>query len=442
MTKSKISRNPSKPGPLENGKQKHLWEFPRYFRAGAYGWRGTALASKRIAAAVREIRSVAQKDSAGAARGIVVFFEKCWRAIEHINSSSGAIGTAVGRAIVDLTEIFAEAHISDAERNSLIERIWDAFQEEDYGYYDELGELWPKMCGNREMASQWADYFLPTVKLVSADTAPGAFFKGTIPCLASLITAGRYDEVLDIVRIEKPGFFHYQQFGIRALAAKGNLEKALELVESFADDPSYAGHAAALGEEILLSVGREQEAYEKYGLRSAIRSTGLATFSAIVKKYPSLPPERIVRDLMAFEPGNEGRYFAAARKAGLIDLAVTIAQTAGVEPKTLTTACKDSLKKNPGLALRFGMIALERLAEGFGYDITSLDVLRAYHAALDAARASGREGEILARIAKIAEHDRSIGRLVSSVIGRRPDFVFGQREGKRLPLEQPDKEHL
>jgi len=47
----------------------HRWAFKARFRAGAYGWRGSALAGKRLKEAVREIRAVAKSDRVLAAEG-------------------------------------------------------------------------------------------------------------------------------------------------------------------------------------------------------------------------------------------------------------------------------------------------------------------------------------------------------------------------------------
>ena len=43
---------------------KHKWKFKSHFRREAYGWKGTAPASKRMREAVSEIKKVAKKDSA------------------------------------------------------------------------------------------------------------------------------------------------------------------------------------------------------------------------------------------------------------------------------------------------------------------------------------------------------------------------------------------
>ena len=114
--------------------QKHTWAFTRYLRAGVYKWNGTAIASKRIKAAISEIKKVAKKDPVLAAEGAVKFIEKCWVAIEHIDSSSGVIGNAVNNALYEVAEVISSADLPSKDRLKLTERIWDCWQEEGYGY--------------------------------------------------------------------------------------------------------------------------------------------------------------------------------------------------------------------------------------------------------------------------------------------------------------------
>ena len=77
----------------------HRWAFKARFRARAYGWRGSALASKRLKEAVREINSVAKSTPVLAAEGCVYLMERLWPALEHIDTSSGALGGAVHRTL-------------------------------------------------------------------------------------------------------------------------------------------------------------------------------------------------------------------------------------------------------------------------------------------------------------------------------------------------------
>jgi hypothetical protein len=68
----------------------------------------------RIKEAVAEIRKAARSDPRRGAEGAVLFLERVAPAIEHVDGSSGSIGTAVHRAIEQLVPIIAAASISAA----------------------------------------------------------------------------------------------------------------------------------------------------------------------------------------------------------------------------------------------------------------------------------------------------------------------------------------
>jgi hypothetical protein len=59
--------------------------------------------------AVAEIKAAARKDPLLGGEGAVLFLEKVSPALEQVNSSSGAIGTAVNNAIEALVPFIAEA---------------------------------------------------------------------------------------------------------------------------------------------------------------------------------------------------------------------------------------------------------------------------------------------------------------------------------------------
>jgi hypothetical protein len=68
----------------------HRWAFKTRFRASAYSWHGSALASKRLEEAVREINSVAKSDRVSAADGCVSLMERAPQDRTHIS----LVGTA------------------------------------------------------------------------------------------------------------------------------------------------------------------------------------------------------------------------------------------------------------------------------------------------------------------------------------------------------------
>src|SRR4051794_26455678 len=82
------------------------WAFTTRFRRGAFGWK-SALPIQRLKEALIEIRQIARADHVLVADGGVALLEKLSPALEHADSSSGAMGTAVYRAIDPLVPVIA-----------------------------------------------------------------------------------------------------------------------------------------------------------------------------------------------------------------------------------------------------------------------------------------------------------------------------------------------
>jgi hypothetical protein len=100
----------------------HKWAFRALFKKHAFGWRSQP-AIQRIKEAVSEIKKVARTDPVHAADGAVLFIEKLSPALEHVDGSSGAIGTAVNNAIAALASIIAAAPADEATRQRWLERL-------------------------------------------------------------------------------------------------------------------------------------------------------------------------------------------------------------------------------------------------------------------------------------------------------------------------------
>ena len=165
---------------------------------------------------------------------------------------------------------------------------------------------------------------------------------------------------------------------------------------------------AKVCEDILLSSGLYEEAYGRYALDANQGTTHLATFRGLVKKYPHKPAGDILRDLVASQPGSEGKWFAAAKDAGLFDVAIELVNKSPTDPRTLIRASRDFGEKQADFAVSAGMAALYWMARGYGYQMTASDVLEAYSSILNAASAKGAsEAEIKAQIREVITKDNS-----------------------------------
>ena len=126
----------------------HSWTFRSRFRAGAFGWRSD-LPIQRIKEAVTEIKAAARKDAVLGAEGAVIFLEKVSAALEQVDSSSGAIGSAVNRAIETLVPVVSQAPASDSLRDKWLERLWRAVGRRDALYRAASRSLGRTVCHAR-----------------------------------------------------------------------------------------------------------------------------------------------------------------------------------------------------------------------------------------------------------------------------------------------------
>lgn len=401
----------------------HKFQFAPRFRRRAFGWKSNT-PILRIKEALSEIKSIAKKEPALAAEGAVLFLEKLAPAIEQVDSSSGGIGSAVNRAIETLVPIIAKADVSVAVREKWLDRLWDALQEDHMPYLEYLGEFWGPLCVTPSIAAKWADYLSPTLTTMwdhCARSGEYGYFKGTSACLSAFYSAGRFDELLELISKSeyRHKSWHNRMWGAKALAAAGKGSEAIQYAEDSKGLNAPLAAIAAFCEGVLLESGFADEAYSRYAVEATYATTNLATFKAIVKKYPHMPRETILRDLVVSQPGQEGKWFAAAKDAGFFELAIELANRSPSDPRTLIRAARDFAVERPDFALAAGMTALRGIANGWGYEITGVDVLDAYAAVMAAAGAAGvDESAVKADVRTIIAASRGGGEFVGRVLAR------------------------
>jgi len=263
----------------------HQWQFTFRFRRHAFGWRSDT-PIQRIKEALAEIRAVARKDPVVAAEGAVSMLEKLSPALEQVDSSSGALGTAVNRAIDILVPIIVKADVETGGSTALVGTPVAGL------YIESLGEHWGALCVTPELAAVWVDEFLPLVEHIWSPQFSGhGFFKGTSACLASLFAADRHDQLPALLDRAPFKGWHDRQWGVKALAAMGKKAEAVRYAEQSRglNDPGW--QIAEACEAILLSSVMADEAYRRYAIEAHQGTTHLATFRSIAKKYPNTHPE-------------------------------------------------------------------------------------------------------------------------------------------------------
>ena len=387
----------------------HKWIFPARFRAGAYGWKSSKLACQRLREAVSEIKKVAKKDAVLGAEGVVRLIEKIGPALEHVNSSSGALGNAVNKTLDDLIPLIIKAPADAKTRNKWLERLWQAMADDGFDYLGPVDDRWGELCGSLETANQWADELMPILRSCWTAPNPGHIFHGTTACLSCLLVAGRYQELLDLLALDRYPIWHYHRYGVKALQAMGKESEALNYAEASRGLNQRDSAIDQACEEILISSGLHDDAYRCYGLRAARGNSYLARFRAVAKRYPMMAPEDILADLIKTTPGEEGKWFATAKELDLYDLALELANQSPCDPKTLTRAARDYLDSAPAFALGSALAALRWLTEGWVYEVTRVDVIEAHDRAMDAATRLNKADDVAERIRQLVETNDNPG---------------------------------
>lgn len=394
----------------------HSWRFKTRFRRHAFGWKSQP-AITRLQEALSEIKQVARLEPVLAAEGAIALLERISPALEQVDSSSGAIGSAVNRTIAELMPIIAGAPADARTRAAWLDRLFEAHAADQIPYIEQLAEYWGELCGSRELASEWADRLINITRLaLSTDKSTRGYFHGTSACLSALFTAGRYEELIELVRNDV--LWSYKRWAVRAMAEQGRPDEAVAYAERCRSPWASDTDIDRLCEQILLASGRPEEAYARYAISANRAATYLGWFRALAKKYPSKSAPAVLADLVRHTPGEEGKWFAAAKDAKLFDDAVALANAAPCDPKTLTRAARDFAQTNPAFAVEAGLAALRWLVQGYGYEVTALDVRAAYSYTLTAAANAGADGTVRTRIRALFGDPAARSGFVASVIGK------------------------
>ena len=377
----------------------HTWEFRARFRRHAFGWRSQP-AIQRIKQAVSEIKKTARRDPVLGAEGAVLLLERLSPALEQVDSSSGAIGTAVNHAITELVPFIASAPADARTRERWLQRLWAAHEADEIPYIEQLADSWGDLCASQELAATWAERLIDITRLaLSPDKNGRGYFHGTTVCLSALYRAERYQDIVDLV--SRDDFWSYKRWAVKALAAMGSHSEAIHLAEASRGPWTSSYDVDRVCEEILLATGAVDEAYQHYGLVANRAGTYLATFRAVVRQYPTKSRRDILHDLVRTTPGEEAKWFAAAKEEGLYEEALALASSSACDPRTLTRAARDLATQQPDFAIGAGLLALYWLIHGYGYEIAGADVWAAYSSTIAAAQAKGNVPEVRERARQI-----------------------------------------
>ncbi len=367
----------------------HRWAFKARFRARAYGWRGSALATKRLREAVREINSAAKSDPVQAAEGCVSLMERLWPALEGIDTSSGALGGAVHRTLDELIPVLISAPADVPTRSAWLERLFQAVMDDGVQYLSPVEDRWGEIAVYPELMIEYAERLRVLIRRVWVEEPPGGHVIGTAICLSCLLETGRYGDLIELLACARMRWWHWHRFGAEALARQGEWDAAIAYADGCRSPQGNDDRRIdRFCEDVLIKSGRADEAYHRYGLRAATGPTYLAVYRETVKRYPERDRRQVLLDLIEAR-GDRGKWFAAAKDAGFLEVALVCARDFTAEPATLVRAARDFAAKEPKFAAEIGVVALVRLLSGSGYDPEVSLVQEALGHLLDAASRIG-----------------------------------------------------
>lgn len=389
----------------------HKWAFKSGMRAGAYSWRSSAKAIDRLKSASAEIRAVARSEPVIAAEGVIVLAQRIWPAFEHIDTSSGALGTAVRRTLDELLPILIDAPADENTRAKWLEILREAILEDGVDYLAPIADRFGKIAAFPALMNLHADRDLDLIQAAWSDHLRYAHVPTATLTLSCLLEAGRFAELLDLLAIKKTHLWFDEKFGAEALLRQGREDEASAYAEALlADDRQPWGRRdiARFCEKILVRQGREEDAYRRFGLPTASGNTYLAIWRDLVKRYPDLDARMILEDLIAAH-GSKGNWFAAAKTARFLDIALDCAAQHDAAPATLIRAARDLNLKEPDFAAQVAVCAVRHLVQGRGYEPSPLDIDEAVEHLMVAAGRIGASDWALQELRRIASSPRSDG---------------------------------
>lgn len=121
----------------------------------------------------------------------------------------------------------------------------------------------------------------------------------------------------------------------------------------------------------------------------------------LVKRYPDLDARRILEDLIETQ-GSKGKWFAAAKTAKYLDIALDCAAQPDAAPPTLIRAARDFVIKEPAFAAQVGLHAIVHLLAGRGYDPSPLDIDEAVTHVMAASARVGQGQRVLHELHRLA----------------------------------------
>lgn len=374
-------------------------------RASAFGWRGSAKAIERLKSTRAEVRAVYRTDPVTAAEGVVALAARIWPAFEHIDTSSGALGTAVRRTLDELVPILIAAPADEKTRAKWLEQLREAIEDDGVDYLAPISDRFGEIAAYPALMNLHADRDLDLIHQAWSNWERYAHVSTATLTLSCLLEAARYDQLLALLAVKKTRLWFDDKFGAEALLRQGREDDALAYAQALLEgDRQTWGHhdICRFCEAILVRQGKVEEAYRRFGLPTASGNTWLAMWRDLVKRYPDRDARALLEDLIALH-GRKGKWFAAAKTAKYFDIALDCAADHEAAPSTLIRAARDFAIKESAFAAEVALRAVEHLLAGRGYEPKPFDIDEAIDHLLTASTRIDRRNWAIAALQRLME---------------------------------------
>jgi hypothetical protein len=277
-------------------------------------------------------------------------------------------------------------------------------------YLAPIEDRWGEIAVYPELMEEYAERPRGMIQRVWVEEPAGGYVIGTTICLSCLLETGRYSDLIELLACARVKWWHLHRFGAEALARRGMWDTAIAYADACRERHGNDDRRIdRFCEDLLIKSGRTEEAYRRYGLKTVTGPTYLSIYRETVKRYPDRDRRQVLLDLIEAR-GQRGKWFAAAKDAGFLDIALLCARDFTVEPATLVRAARMFAAKKPKFAAEIGLLALERLLDGSGYDPRASLIQDAFGHLMDAATRIGARAWAMQQAKRLAEGSCDLSR--------------------------------
>ena len=365
----------------------HDWLFTRYLHHQTLAEGDPARAVTRLREAVAEIRTVAATQPLVAGEGIIELYERLVRATRHDDSCARRVSMAIADTVQALCPVLRTAPADAATRGRWVERLVLAIRDDEAACLLPVEERWPDLVGDMPLLESWLNRLLPDVRTALKRQDPtGAV--GAVLCLSSLLALARYRALKSLLDLLRQPCWSYHRYWAEALLQQEKPADALAWVEAmFARHPDPRQQRWC--EDLLIALGREEEGYQRYGIVNRHETTYLARYRALVKTYPTRERRQLLRELMERAGAPRSVWFATARQAGFLDMALDCAHAGAVDPRTLSRAAHATVNTHPAFAVPIALLAVAAYLRGEAMRIQQQEIDQAVDTVIYAATTLG-----------------------------------------------------